>query len=256
MSRALKSHSFVFAAVAAALFAVSASAATAIVSVSGLADIWLAGQPNGTVLKGPFPGQDVAPTNSPVLATGVNLVAGTTLTFSATGTTDYGGCTSPSPDGGGACGNLNFVGSNAGPFFGISTFNGPINALVGVFLNASTPGGTAPTGLDFSTPSELSQPTISPQLNQVFFIGDGLTGTGTGAVQQVVIPAGATRLYLASSDGAGANYNNGGSFNVTVTDSGTTPPTVPLPSTGLLTLLGLAAAAAFFKASPRFRRPA
>ena len=60
---------------------------------------------------------------------------------------------------------------------------------------------------------------MSPQLRQVFFVGDGRTGTGSGTVQQFVVPAGATRLFLASSDGIGANYNNFGSFAVVVTDS-------------------------------------
>ena len=101
----------------------------------------------------------------------------------------------------------------------MSGYNGPINALIGVFLDASTPAGAAPPALDFSTPGSLAQATVSPQLRQVFFIGDGRTGTGSGTVQQFVVPAGATRLFLASSDGIGANYNNFGSFAVVVTDS-------------------------------------
>ena len=50
----------------------------------------------------------------------------------------------------------------------------------------------------------------------MFFIGDGLTGTGSGAVQQFVVPAGATRLFLASSDDLGASDNNSGQFEVMV----------------------------------------
>src|SRR5438309_2852762 len=144
MFRALKSHSFVFAAAVAAVLAVSASAATVIVTVPGLTDNWLAGQPNGTNLKNGFGAPDVAPTNSPVLVTGISLVAGNALTFSATGTTNFGGCASPSPDGGGACGSLFGLGTAEGPFFGISSFRGPANALVGGLVNDNVPGRTAP----------------------------------------------------------------------------------------------------------------
>jgi hypothetical protein len=186
-------------------------AASNSVTVPGVADIWLAGQPNGTILVGGFPSNDVAPANSPVLAsTGLNLTAGSFLTFAVTGTTDYGGCASPSPDGTGTCGTF-----SSGPFFGIASYNGPVNALVGVFVDNNVPGGVAPAGLNFVSGAAQSAATISPLLQQVFFIGDGRTGTGSGSVQQFVIPAGATRLFLGSSDGGGANYNNAGAFSVT-----------------------------------------
>jgi hypothetical protein len=61
-------------------------------------------------------------------------------------------------------------------------------------------------------------------------------------VQQFIIPAGATRLYLGSSDGAGANYNNSGSFSVSVSDTGTTstaPAPVPAASAPILLATGL-----------------
>ena len=203
------------AALGAAVLTPLAMSATVGVGVSGLRDIWLAGQPAGTVLNGGFPGSDVAPTNSPVLASsGLSLVPGTLLTFAASGTTDYNGCASPSPDGGGSCGGGSFPAA-----LSISGYNGPINALVGVFLDDAVPAGAAPATLDFSTPGSLAQASLAPQLRQVFFIGDGLTGTGTGARQQFVIPAGATRLYLGSSDGIGANYNNFGAFSVVVSDA-------------------------------------
>ena len=87
-----------------------------------------------------------------------------------------------------------------------------------VALGADVVSRPAPAGLDFSTPPARSQPSMAPVLNQVFFIGDGLTGTGSGSVQQFVVPLGATRLYLGSSDGPGANYNNSSNFAVTVSD--------------------------------------
>ncbi len=41
---------------------------------------------------------------------------------------------------------------------------------------------------------------MSPKIGQVFFIGDGLTGTGSGAVQVFSVPATATHLYLGYVD--------------------------------------------------------
>lgn len=224
-------RAFCMAVAVACLCGVTAWAASNNVTVPGVADMWLAGQPAGTILNGGYPQNDVAPANSPVLAsTGLNMTAGSFLTFAVTGITDYGGCASPSPDGGGACG----IGPT-GPALGISSVTAPLNALIGVFVDNNVPGGVAPAGLDFTSGAARSAATISPLLNQVFFIGDGLTGTGSGAVQQFVIPAGATRLFLGSFDGVGASFNNSGSFSVTVTDV----PAVPTMSPVALLLLGL-----------------
>ena len=231
-------HALALAFMAAASCAAPAIAASNSVVVSGLADIWLAGQPAGTILNGGFPSSDVAPTNSPVPASaGLNLTAGSYLTVSATGSTDYNGCASPTPDGGGPCGVFTAPGA-----LSISAYKGPANALVGVFLDANVPSGVAPAGLDFSTPASQAQASLSPLLNQVFFIGDGLTGTGTGTVQRFVIPAGATRLFLASADGVGANYNNSGSFSVVVADA-VGPAAVPAVSPANLVLMALMLAA-------------
>lgn len=228
------------------LSATSAFSASNNLTVAGTTDLWLAGQPNGTALHGGFISFDTAPTNSPVLASnGLNLTAGSYLTFSATGSTNYDGCSGLSPDGNG-CRNISTNG-----FFSISSYNGPINALIGVFVSAIPPSGTAPAGVDFTSGSAQSQASYSPLIDQVFFIGDGLTGTGTGTVQQFVIPTGAVALYLASSDAAGAAYDNSGQFQVTVTDSGGTPagPTpapTPAPPSVILTAIGLAMAGIFF----------
>jgi hypothetical protein len=185
---------------------VGTGTALATVTVPGTTDIWLAGQPSGSTLM--YTNQtDTAPTDSPVE---VPVVAGTTLTFSATGSTSYTGgiCSAPSPDGG--C----LVTVSAGPANGISSVVVLADALIGVFTGPGVPGGTAPAGLDFSTNTSFA--TLSPLVAQVFFIGDGVTGTGSGAVQQFVVPSGATRLFLASSDDLGASYNNSGQFEVMV----------------------------------------
>jgi hypothetical protein len=176
------------------------------VVVPGTADIWLAGQPAGASLKDTTqPGQDLAPADAPVE---IDVVAGITLTFSATGSTSFTGgfCSGPTPDGG--C----LLTVNGGPANGISSAQVPADALIGVFTGPGVPGGQAPVGLGLDT----TFATLSPALDQVFFIGDGLTGTGTGATQAFLAPAGATRLFLAASDTLGTNYNNSGQFDVVV----------------------------------------
>ena len=188
-------------------------------SVPGSSNPYLAGMPNGTTCCS----GDTAPAQSPVLVSGLTLTAGSALTFTATGGVDNTGATPTlTPDGGSV-----FVTSSNN---GISGATWPINALVGVFLDASQPNlSAAPASLDFSTTSFT---TLSPQLKQAFFIGDGRTGTGTGTTQTFVVPAGATRLFLGTSDGFGW-FNNSGSFAVTIAggQAGATPtPTVPAPT--------------------------
>jgi hypothetical protein len=73
-------------------------------------------------------------------------------------------------------------------------------------------------------------------LQQAFFIGDGLTGNGTGEVQTFIVPAGAARLFLADVDGFGW-FNNTGAFDVTV--NGATPVPAPLIGHGLRVLLAV-----------------
>jgi hypothetical protein len=183
--------------------------------VPGTSDPYLAGMPSGsTCCSG-----DSAPTNSPVLATGVTLTPGALLTFTVTGSVDNSGFTPTlTPDGGGV---ISTPANN-----GISGATWPINALVGVFLDASQPNlSAAPADLNFTTTSFT---TLSPLLKQAFFIGDGRSGTGTGTVQTFVVPSGATRLFLGTSDGFGW-FNNSGSFTVAGgAGAGATPtPTAP-----------------------------
>lgn len=205
----------------AVIIPLSVLGATVVISVPGTADIYLAGQSAGSTA-----GSDVAPLNSPILGSlGLTLIAGNSLTFSATGITGGAGCTSTNPEG---CANF-----STGPFNGISTYLGPAQALTGVFVTNSIPSGVAPPGLDFSGSNSFSS--LSPGLNVVFFIGDGLTGKGTGSTQGFVIPTGATRLFLGSSDSVGTNFNNSGAYNVTVNDN-LTVPGVPEPATFVLVL--------------------
>ena len=110
--------------------------------------------------------------------------------------------------------------SYASAYGGISGIKQPgAGALVGVFETSSAPSGSPPATLDFTTIGN-NFTSFAPALNQLFYIGDGLTGDGLGAVQQFIVPAGATRLYLGISDAPGFNgapgaYNdNSGNFTV------------------------------------------
>jgi hypothetical protein len=91
--------------------------------------------------------------------------------------------------------------------------------LAGVFLTDGQPTAPAPASLDFSsTALGRSFSFLAPELQQTFYIGDGLTGEGSGAVQSFLVPDGATRLFLGIVDGGyfvgGPDYynNNRGSF--------------------------------------------
>jgi hypothetical protein len=97
--------------------------------------------------------------------------------------------------------------------------------LGGVFTSDAEPADPAPAALDYTsstgtlTPSDAS---YAPSLNQVFFMGDGLTGNNAGETQQFVVPAGATTLWLGVVDAGfyqGAPIStegNVGGFNATV----------------------------------------
>ncbi|MGE5172089.1 MAG: hypothetical protein ACM3JC_17135 [Rudaea sp.] len=225
-----------------------ASTAPAQTIVPGTSDPYLAGMPNGSACCS----GDVAPTNSPVQVTTIAVTPGATITFNVTGGVDNTGAPPTlSPDGGSVF--------TTSPNNGIAGATWPINALVGVFLDSSLPTSTpAPADLDFSgSGMGTSFTTLSPGLKQAFFIGDGLTGTGTGSVQTFVVPAGATRLFLGTSDGFGW-FNNSGSFSVTVAVSGGPPPgpvaapiPVPTSSDALLALMMLALAALALRALRR-----
>jgi hypothetical protein len=104
---------------------------------------------------------------------------------------------------------------------GISDVNAPISSLIGVFLDAGQPDlSVAPGALDFSTIG-LDFTVLSPELKQVFFIGDGLTSTGV--TQSFVAPSGATRLFLGTMDG-GEWSNNPGSLSVELDASAVPEP--------------------------------
>jgi RHS repeat-associated protein len=138
------------------------------------------------------------------------------------------GNTFTNPDGDGAT-----FSADIGATGGISAFGFPkFGALTGVFLTDAEPSGAAPAAL-FTTASSGDFDTLSPQIGQVFFIGNGKRANG--ALQSFNIPTGATRLFLGLADapgsvGAPGGYaDNTGGYAVKVNFSGGAPVAPPTP---------------------------
>jgi hypothetical protein len=215
-------------------------------TVPGTANLYLSGLPSG--MTSTF--GDTTFNASPVQVSGVPITAGTILNFSATGGVNNDPAAALQAPDGNAGGIVSHADENERPGFaenGIASFTAPINSLIGVFLGSSSPTtSAAPTALDFSTSASRAYSSLSPLLKQVFYIGDGLTGTGTGARQSIVVPVGATRLFLGTADGIEWN-NNAGQFTVDVTAipgvlSASNVVAAPEPFTLVGTLVGSAAA--------------
>jgi hypothetical protein len=165
---------------------------------------------------------------------GLAIVPGTPLTFSASGLVSNGICGPPFCPFFGADGGIKpdefplFHGT--GPENGISDFGSPINALVGVFLGDSVPSlNSPPPALDFNSQLSQNYLTLSPRVQQVFFIGDGLATANV--VQQIIVPLEAKRLFLGTADGC-CWSDNQGSFTVRVAQ-------VPEPSVVVLLAIGM-----------------
>ncbi len=144
------------------------------------------------------------------------------------------------------------VGSSSESGYGsISGITAPgAGYLVGVFVDG-TPSGPAPSALDFSGGTNFTS--LSPALDQVFFIGDGLTGDGSGSTQTFYVPTGATELYLGISDACGYNGgpdcygDNYGTFTVAYTADATSSTPEPGTSALLISGLGFAGLAGAFR---------
>jgi hypothetical protein len=187
--------------------------------------------PNGSIDSGgPFL-NSTAPAQSPALVTGIAINPGQSYYFSGTGLVG-----NDLVNGGlwGLEGDINNVLPHlSGAQNGIANLTSPLNSLIGIFLGPSQPDlGVAPSALDFTSTASRNYLTLSPVLQQPFFIGDGLTDSSI--LQQVIAPAGATRLYLGTSDTG--HYNNRGAFTVTV---------VPEPGVVALSFIGLLGMSAF-----------
>lgn len=212
LSRVRPTGALVSALVACTVLAAQSHAVNVV--VPGTSNPYLAGMPDGTIARV----TDVAPAQSPVLVSGLCLHAGSALNFSATGGTSN----DPMIPLVGPEGNVMAVTAHAlGAEHGIADLTAPYNSLCGVFLDASQPDLTAaPAGLSFATPASRDFLSISPVLKQPFFIGDGKTSLNV--VQQFVVPAGATRLFLGTLECCNWN-NNPGSLQVEVFDPCPTP---------------------------------
>jgi hypothetical protein len=220
--------------VAGLLMATSSFSAT--ITVASQSDIFRAGG-NNPALDGVDP-----LTNS--FTAGANQV----LTFqSVTGSWSCcsGGASFNGPDGATFAApstNINSSNKIAGIVDGARTM-----FLVGLFLDTGLPAA-APARLDFS-PGQLTESfaTLAPLLGQVFFIGDGLTGTGAGSTQQFLVPTTATRLFLGIADGFGFSGNPGaygdnvGSVSATFTIASNNNNNAPEPGPVSLLALGVVA---------------
>ena len=214
-------------AAAALTVASGAAAATTTVTVAGQANLNLAGQPAGT----PCCSGDAAPGQSPVLAP-MSFQAGDVFSFAVTGVTDGAGTGPTGPDGAYIFDMADY-GLAAAPAYGVGVLG-----TVGLFLGSSLPAGH-PVGLNFHTIG-LNFAALAPALGQMFWIGDGLTGTGSGASQAFTAPTGATRLFLGTVDGFQWS-NNTGAYTVTITSSGAG---VPEPASWALMIAGFGLAGA------------
>ncbi|WP_272004680.1 hypothetical protein [Roseovarius sp. ZX-A-9] len=138
-------------------------------------------------------------------------------------------------------GNSTLTSSSISSFGGISGYKGTQGALVGVFLANSIPTGVAPPAtLDFGTIG-TDFATLSPEIGQIFFIGDGQTSGGV--FHEFVAPVSATRLFFGVPDAFGFNGvpgaydDNDGSYQIRVgVNEVPTLTPVPLPATALLLL--------------------
>ncbi len=178
------------------------------VQVKGTNNPWLAGMPDGTssgtcknLVWSGNRGKvfDTAPNASPREVKGIPLKPGGYITFTATNPADY-----YNPEG-----NYNQIQQvDGGGGHGISDIRSPSGSLLGVFLGAEQPDkDPAPRSLDFGSLEQRSYLTLSPKLKQVFFIGDGRISMGRK--KRVIVPPGATRLYLGTMDSCYWSDNKG-----------------------------------------------
>lgn len=184
-------------------------------TVSGQSSIYYANLANGTQITDPWGYDQVG--SSGVVAnriSGMSLVAGSTLTFTASGGVN------PTP------GDPEYYGPEGSPYWyqefinqsqtpWMSNIVAPGMGMVAVFMDDSTPNASmsAPTAMDYSGTGP-DYTLAAPKLRQPFFVGDGVNADGSS--RKIIVPPGATRLYFGSMD-AYIWRDNAGSFSVTTT---------------------------------------
>lgn len=101
----------------------------------------------------------------------------------------------------------------AAPDSGMAPYEGDMALpLIGVFLGSRAPHGKDPAAFDSSGLDGAAS--VRPGIAQPFYIGDGLSASGAPRV--IVVPQGATRLYLGTADAVGFNGLTGYSDNAGV----------------------------------------
>ncbi|MCW2700986.1 MAG: hypothetical protein JWQ45_2521 [Blastococcus sp.] len=219
-SRAVLVTGTVTAAVVGSWAPLVASAAPTAVTVPADANIFAAGQGSLPQLDGPGS-----------LPPSVAVAADQALTISAHGGVACSADTAAgvsTPDSG-SCGGAT---TDVASYGGISGMVAPGSMfLAGVFTAGAPDDSRTPSRLDFSD-GALGRNflSLSPDLDQTFFVGDGKTDTG--ADQSFVAPPGATALHLGIVDAfavrgqPGQYHDNTGSFDVSVSGAAAVPDTV------------------------------
>jgi hypothetical protein len=182
--------------------------------------------------------------------------SGDAVAFSrVTGQLGCAGSTTNGPDGGSCAGGVTNINSLQG-ISGIVDINRTM-FLVGVFVGSKEPADPAPQRLDFSNAHlGMDFGSLSPKLDQTFFIGDG--ENAIGAKQQFVVPSGARRLYLGFAD-AFAFRGNPGTYQDNVGDvtaSFSVGPFTPPPVAGKSVVADVVSGTVFIKlpSGKRIRR--
>jgi RHS repeat-associated protein len=221
------------------LSSVPEGAGDAEITVPGTANIFGAGRD-----VAPSPGGDFYPPGPSLpVNPGFALPPGGVISFPGTsGDTQAYGCGGPHAPADG----VSYQNTDIASWNGISGVYDPSRQqfLTGVFIGDNEPVGNppdpsappAPDRLRYSDQFPLpagflshTAPEYAPQLNQVFFIGDGRTDNGD--LQKFHIPTGATRLFLGMADAygfggyPGAYGDNCGHYTVNARNS--TPTVVP-----------------------------
>lgn len=173
--------------------------------------------------------------------------AGNVFDFSATGAIGCCGGVDPSFTPDGQSGGTSITAPGTGLSDAVGNSKVP---LLGVFVDLDPAGNAAPATLSWDAANPTS---LSPLLNQVFYIGDGHAGFNNigGGVLQFNAPSSATHLFLGVADafgfgGTSAAYDdNPGFFDVFVNltqAQACTDNCTQVPEPASLAMLGVALA--------------
>lgn len=192
---------------------VSGGSTTASSTVSGKSSVFYAGMSNSATVWDDWGGDRVTDTRSTQVS-GLGSLSNRVITITATGSVSFSGSGNYAADANGHTGGSSSQWyPNLWP--GISPVNVPSCSLIAVFLTDADPRTqSTPAALDFSTTNARNYTSLSPAIGQAFFVG---TGTNPdGSKREIVVPAGATRMFLGVGDSV-AWRDNAGSLSVSLT---------------------------------------